>query len=1064
MRRASFISIVLLLGCEGSAPTEGLATSEQTGGPEIVFDLSARPIPEIPFPNDLATRPDPTSPTGKRVNASLVAPTNLEAEIRTEIDKLTGFGTFAPLSLRFTAPLDLLNLLARHSQDPLDFTDDVVYLINLNPESGKFGEPVPLEIGQGNFPLLVERPENFFPNDDHADSDNILFETHNEDTNQNGLLDEGEDLDLDGVLDKPNTIHPDDLDPTTLAGDPRDDLATFYERETNTLIVRPLVPLEEESLYGVLITKRLVGEDQTPVQSPFVFINHTQQTRALQALVDPNILSPLGLTFSEEGGGDIAFAWSFTTQSVTRDLTTIRDGLYGEGPFKALEAQFPVDVLQLDQVIDDGSGNAFILPMSRLSPILRENAESVFGLAPEEVDPLLDSLDFVDYLVFGSFTGPSFLAGPDGEDDVGLIDENGEKIPFTNDQMVRRLFDVDYTTGKARVGKDRVSFLLAVPKPTPGHQAPFPVSFYGHGYTSSRLESLGFAGNLARHGIATLCMEAVGHGLDLDDTTNAIVTTLLSQAGIGKAWEAMINGRQVDLNGDNVPDSGADYWTSYVFHTRDVVRQSVIDYIQFIRMMRSFDGTRRWPDGFDLDQDGTSEIAGDFNADGIVDIGGPDAPYFTFGQSLGGILSMILPAAEPAIRAAAPSSGGGGLGELAMRSTQGGVKEGVFLRTMGPLLLGLPNEDGGIDLVWNVPDLNSDPLIPVATFATPPSEGDIVIVENAKTQKSFRALVRPGGRFRVHIEADTGDPLSVRVEDPTGREKDFIDSIDREITFQAKTFAAFSTLVALTEGLGLPKNTPALRRFIGLAQMLLEPGDPINYAPRVFQDPLYVKVGDKELSRYYHSGEPIPSRVLVVHSIGDTAVPISTGIAYARAAGLIDFTKADPRYTALDKDAIPGVTANQVLIETRVNEGVERFARFAGAPFHDSREILFDPDNLSDSTECYRDYCIAEACQGLPNQDSCTTPGDFKRAPKLEDIGLPPLRLFVTHADGTVSGVTLAYVNPKGDHGFEVPNPTQPFDYHTFLIHVIGRFFASGQLPLYEACQEDGTCSDIAQP
>src|SRR5688572_7529455 len=76
---AHCLLLALLPACNAEPPPSGLATAEPTAGPKIVFDLAARPIPEIPFPNDIATRPDPTSPTGRRLNAALIAPTELEA-------------------------------------------------------------------------------------------------------------------------------------------------------------------------------------------------------------------------------------------------------------------------------------------------------------------------------------------------------------------------------------------------------------------------------------------------------------------------------------------------------------------------------------------------------------------------------------------------------------------------------------------------------------------------------------------------------------------------------------------------------------------------------------------------------------------------------------------------------------------------------------------------------------------------------------------------------------------------------------------------------------------------
>src|SRR5205823_4168532 len=63
-----------LAGCLSGQPIEGLAPARDTGGPRIVYDPTRKPLPEIPFPNDLGTRPDLGSPTGLRLNSSLVAP------------------------------------------------------------------------------------------------------------------------------------------------------------------------------------------------------------------------------------------------------------------------------------------------------------------------------------------------------------------------------------------------------------------------------------------------------------------------------------------------------------------------------------------------------------------------------------------------------------------------------------------------------------------------------------------------------------------------------------------------------------------------------------------------------------------------------------------------------------------------------------------------------------------------------------------------------------------------------------------------------------------------------
>src|SRR2546421_8122210 len=114
MARESIASVMLsillaisLCACTGSV--EGLAPAEDTGGPKVLFDLNKKPLPEVPFPNDIATRPDPFSPTGLRVNASQIAPTRLESNVRRLLDTLDGFGTYAPITVGFDKELDCLD-------------------------------------------------------------------------------------------------------------------------------------------------------------------------------------------------------------------------------------------------------------------------------------------------------------------------------------------------------------------------------------------------------------------------------------------------------------------------------------------------------------------------------------------------------------------------------------------------------------------------------------------------------------------------------------------------------------------------------------------------------------------------------------------------------------------------------------------------------------------------------------------------------------------------------------------------------------------------------------------
>ena len=72
LQAALCLTVTAAGGCEflNDAPSLGLGATQRTGGPQVVWDLEALPLPEIPLPNDQATRLDPSSPTGRRLNVS----------------------------------------------------------------------------------------------------------------------------------------------------------------------------------------------------------------------------------------------------------------------------------------------------------------------------------------------------------------------------------------------------------------------------------------------------------------------------------------------------------------------------------------------------------------------------------------------------------------------------------------------------------------------------------------------------------------------------------------------------------------------------------------------------------------------------------------------------------------------------------------------------------------------------------------------------------------------------------------------------------------------------------
>ena len=128
-----------------------------------------------------------------------------------------------------SGPLSIESIKAGHSDADYDPSNDVLYLIDITPGSPSEGELQTLDIGEGNYPVILERNEYwkndprgwtlslfFDETDEDLDGDGILDPGEDlngngvldpgEDLNENGVLDPPEDTDADGVLDKPNYL------------------------------------------------------------------------------------------------------------------------------------------------------------------------------------------------------------------------------------------------------------------------------------------------------------------------------------------------------------------------------------------------------------------------------------------------------------------------------------------------------------------------------------------------------------------------------------------------------------------------------------------------------------------------------------------------------------------------------------------------------------------------------------------------------------------------------------------------------------------------------------------
>ncbi len=236
----------------------------------MLYEPLSKPFPNAPSPNDSATRFDPSSATGRRLNVSTDSATSHNREVRRSLNELDGWGVFSPLSLPLDGPLDLKTA---HSGS--------VYLVNISEGSQRYGELVPLDLGSG--PGEVG---GYFP--------------------------------LKNPLEWFYGPRPSPLPPTLVF--PEDNIAevdeeagegpvTHYEVATNTLIIRPLKPLAHGATYAALVSTELSGwadadySSYGPVQSPFGAVASISQLEGVKAGA-----RLAGLSLKE-----LAFGWSFTT-------------------------------------------------------------------------------------------------------------------------------------------------------------------------------------------------------------------------------------------------------------------------------------------------------------------------------------------------------------------------------------------------------------------------------------------------------------------------------------------------------------------------------------------------------------------------------------------------------------------------------------------------------------------------------------------------------------------------------------------------------------------------------
>jgi hypothetical protein len=332
--------------------------------------------------------------------------------------------------------------------------------------------------------------------------------------------------------------------------------------------------------------------------------------------------------------------------------------------------------------------------------------------------------------------------------------------------------------------------------------------------------------------------------------------------------------------------------------------------------------------------------------------------------------------------------------------------------------------------------------------ALPSDVGDTTIIH------FHRGPVLVTGSSDCALVEDAGPPFLVIDAMPAPT-----DDEGNPITFEGIPIEG-GPLRALAEGFGLRRGNPELRRFMSLAQMVIDPADPGVLARHLAAQPF----------EYPLKGDTTGARFMLVTTVGDMNVPASTGVTVGRAAGVIDFLHADPRY---------GKPVNQVLIDTFTAEAVHAYARHRYVDPPDGptiRELL----HLDDTSATHVDVENFSEGQDIWEDN----------VPRLD----PGLGLMMTHDMwgndlGGVSGAVFPFAIPTGQHGFPLPGEMtdwalaicgerngagadvcavenvvgQTFDIGWFMLHGFAAYFGSGGTvaPFQSGCWTKDACNDI---
>lgn len=436
-----------------------------------------------------------------------------------------------------------------------------------------------------------------------------------------------------------------------------------WDPATLTLFAQSNDHLEQHTSYLLVVTDGVLDANENPVQASSDFENFRHnlnfgQTKDAQLklyreelirILSADVLDSVADGLSHK---NIVTASIFTTGSVTNTLESIRD--------QVKTAPAPPVNFNLGT-----HGERTVFAVSSVIGILYGQQTKTTGplhVVPVPTPALQVFPGSVATLAFGKFTANDWETA-------------GDFIPVvptrTGVPAVQSTEDLYFNV-----------FIPAGTRPTNG----WPVAIFGHGFGDNKDDSpYAVASTLAHNGIATIAINAQGHGFGAGGTLTVIQGTGATVLPAG--------GRGVDQNGDGIIGSTDGLFSTGAetdLGTRDGLQETVADLMQVVRAIQG---------GIDVDNDGLPDLD-------------PNRIYY-FGQSLGGIYGTIFLGIESDVHTGVPNVPGGSLTDIAVRSPGFRSLLALFLAARVPSLLnGGPN--GFTD---NLPLRNLPPFVNITPGA-----------------------------------------------------------------------------------------------------------------------------------------------------------------------------------------------------------------------------------------------------------------------------------------------------------------------------------------------------------